>query len=419
MSFLAPRGAFDPEEILDPNRDLAEADVGFTGPDIETDQQVIATQVFDDLARRVTGWEAHDGNPDTWLVESFAEVAAEVRALARDVPNAIFATFGSEVLGLPRRIPAPALGVTRWTAQDDRGYSVRPGLQITIDRAGDDRVGFEVLRGGVIEPGEVMIDNVEVVAVIEGADANGLQGLCEVSDPIDWVQAVEITRPTVDGDDGQTVEDYLDTLSNLLRIIAFRPVLPWDFALLALQVPGVGRAVAMDGFEPSDGTWGHQRQVALVVTDRLGERLPAGVKDTIRTSLEQAREINFRVPILDPLYDPVDVEFAVTAFVEQDPDVVLDICTDAIRQELEPGNFRLGTTSPGTAAGEVIPPPVGGAQPGRQTIWVNNLIGLLDRCRGVDRVDWVTINGETEDYELSGPTTLPRPGEIEGEVNTQ
>jgi hypothetical protein len=255
--------------------------------------------------------------------------------------------------------------------------------------------------------------------VIEGADANGLQGLCEVSDPIDWVQAVEITRPTVDGDDGQTVEDYLDTLSNLLRIIAFRPVLPWDFALLALQVPGVGRAVAMDGFEPSDGTWGHQRQVALVVTDRLGERLPAGVKDTIRTSLEQAREINFRVPILDPLYDPVDVEFAVTAFVEQDPDVVLDICTDAIRQELEPGNFRLGTTSPGTAAGEVIPPPVGGVQPGRQTIWVNNLIGLLDRCRGVDRVDWVTINGETEDYELSGPTTLPRPGEIEGEVNTQ
>jgi hypothetical protein len=102
-------------------------------------------------------------------------------------------------------------------------------------------------------------------------------------------------------------------------------------------------------------------------------------------------------------------------FGEQDPEVVHSICVSALEQELDPANFRLGTVSPATGAGEVIPPPAAGELPGRQTIWVNNLIGLLDRCRGVDRVNEVTINGGG-DLELGGPFTLPRPGLITGEV---
>ncbi|HEV2308987.1 MAG TPA: baseplate J/gp47 family protein, partial [Acidimicrobiia bacterium] len=337
MSWLDGAGAaFDPEEIWDPNRELAAADVGFTGPDIETDEQEIARQVFNRLAYLVPGWEAHDANPDTWLIEAFAAVAAELRALSRDVPDAIFVTHGTEVLGLPIRPPAPALGYSTWKAVDERGYTVRTGAQITLARTGDELVGFEVLAGAEIPAGETTVENVPIRAVEMGAAGNGLQGPAEVSDPFDWVESVVVTRPTTQGDDGQDRPMYLDQLSTLLRVVAFRPVLPGDYAVLGLTIPGVGRAVAMDGYNPLDGTWGHARRVCLVAWAADGRVLEDAVRAQVRAYLESIREVNFIVDVISPLFETVDVDFSVTMFGEQDPDVVHAICIDALEQELDP-----------------------------------------------------------------------------------
>jgi hypothetical protein len=411
-------GVYDPEEVPDPNRELAEADTGYVGPDIETDQTVIAQLVFDRLATRVPGWAAHDGNPDVWLIEAFSAVAAELRAQAADVPGAVIATFGTEVLGMPIRQPAPAVGVTRWVARDIKGYTIQPGTTIVVPRTGDELVGFAVVDGAVIPPDETEVAGVVVRAVVDGAEGNGLVGPAEMSDPYyDWCQLVEVTQPTVQGDDGQTMSGYLDNLSNLLRMMAFRPILPYDFALLAMQIPGVGRAVAMDGYEPTDQTWYHQREIALVVTDAAGEPLPDATKNQIRAFLENAREVNFLIPVIDAAYADTDVQFEVTAYAEQDVDLVNAICVDAITQLLSPRYYRLGTTSPGISAGEVIPPPATGAQPGRMTIRLNEIVGILDRCRGVDWVGPVTIDGVAADKILVGPTTLPRAGVVAGVVN--
>jgi hypothetical protein len=65
-----------------------------------------------------------------------------------------------------------------------------------------------------------------------------------------------------------------------------------------------------------------------------------------------------------------------------------------------------------------MPPPYVGEPPGRQTLRVNDFIGLLDRVRGVDWVDWVTLN-DGGDYRMPAPTALPRPGSISGRVNVQ
>ena len=423
MSFVPTYGgydptAYDPEEIVDPNRELAETDTGYTGPDIETDQAVIAQQVFNRIAARVPGWQAHDGNPDVWLIDEFAAVAAELRAQAADVPGSVIATFGTEVLGMPIRIPVPAVGLTRWTARDDLGYTIQPGATIVVPRTGDELVGFAVVDGGQIPAGALTIDNVAVRAVVAGAAANGLQGPAEMSNPYyDWADTVEVTGPTAHGDDGQTLAEYLDNLSNLLRMMAFRPILPYDYALLAKQIPGVGRAVAMDGYEPADGTWYHARQIALVVTDPAGAELPDPVKQQIRDFLEDAREVNFLVPVIDPLYATTDVGFEVTAYSGQDPDLVNAVCVDALTQLLSPTLYRLGTTSPGISAGEVIPPPPADGQPGRMTIRINEIVALLDRCKGVDWVGPVTIDGADTDKILTGPTTLPRAGTIQGVVN--
>jgi hypothetical protein len=412
-------GVYDPEEVPDPNRELAEQDTGYTGPDLETDQVVIAQGVFNRLAARVPGWAAHDGNPDVWLIEAFAAIAAELRAQAYDVPGAVIATFCTEVLGLPVRQPTPAVGVTRWVAVDDRGYQIQPGATIVVPRTGDELVGFEVVDGAVIAAGATEIAGVAVRAVEVGALGNGLVGPAEMSDPYyDWCQLVEVTTPTVNGDDGQSMTEFLNNASNLLRMMAFRPILPYDYALMAKQIPGVGRAVAMDGYEPLDGTWYHARQIALVVTDAAGEALPEATKQQIRGFLEDNREVNFLVPVIDAAYAATDVAFEVTAYAGQNVDLVEAVCVDAVTQLLSPALYRLGTTSPGISAGEVIPPPpTDTVQPGRQTIRLNEIVGILDRCRGVDWVGPVTIDGAAADKVLVGPTTLPRAGAVTGTVH--
>ncbi len=174
-----------------------------------------------------------------------------------------------------------------------------------------------------------------------------------------------------------------------MRVIALRPILPGDFAILALRVVGVGRAVAMDGYDPATQTWEHVRTITLVLTDELGEPVPAPVREEVAAYLEALREVNFVVHVIDADYQEIDVTYEVTAFAEQNPDMVREACDFNLAQELSPANYRLGTTSPAIASGEVIPPPsAAGQQPSRRTVRRNDLIALLDRTRGVD--SWST-----------------------------
>lgn len=419
MSVFEPWAVGDPEEIPNPNDDLAVEDTTVAQPDIATDEQVIAEEVFNSLAERVPGWVAHDGNLDVWIIEAFARAAAEIRSQVADVPDAIFATYGVEVLGIPIIPPAPANGVSAWTAIDELGYRIPAGTQFTLARTGDELIAFEVLSAVEIPVGESSVANVDIRAIEDGIDGNGLVGEGEVVDPLMWVQSITVSRPTSGGFDGQSLFDYLEQLVALMRMIALRPILPLDFAILALRVVTVGRAIALDLYDPDTETWGHERTITLVLTDSIGEPVSQQTKNDVRAALEQLREVNFVVHVIDAKYQTVSVSYEVTAFSEQNPDVVKAACDEALTAALSPQAYRLGTTSPAISAGEVIPPPPAGEQPGRRFVRRNDLIGLLDRARGVDWVNDVQIDGGTDDVELGSPTTLPRPGEITGTVNEQ
>lgn len=426
---IGPIGPSDPEEVWNPNAEMALAETAPARPMIELDARAIAERIYNGLADRAPGWVAADAGLETWLIDEFSTIAAEIRYEAVvDVPESIYRVYGEEVLGIPAQPETPATGASTWRAVDQRGYGIPAGTQITLPRpgAGDELVVFEVTAAARIPDGETQIQGVPIVAQAAGAAGNGIAGVADVVDPLFWVDSIEVPEPTDFGSDGQTVERYLsDTLIPLLRVIALRPILPWDFAVLALRIPGVGRAVAMDGWEPSSGTWWNPRRISLILTDLEGDPVPSAVKQAVRAYLEGLREVNWRVYTLDADYQAVDVNAEVWAFAEQDPAVVEELCVNAIREELRPANYRLGTTSPAIAAGEVIPPPPDGSgvdwRPGRQSVRVSNVIGLLDRTRGVDWVDdaTVTLNGAHQDLVLPGPTSLPRPGQITVTVTVQ
>jgi hypothetical protein len=408
----------EPPEVQNPNADLAAEESGYIAPDVETDQDAIAQEVYANLTARVPGWVAHDGNLDTWLVEAWSEVGAEIRSLAADVPASIFATYGTRVLGLPPGLAVGATGLASFTATDTAGYTLDTGATFGLSRSGNDVVAYQTLQEADIAPGDLTVDNVPFTAVEVGSDANGLSGQGQMLDPIGWVQTVTVTAPTSGGADAETPEDYVDRLSNLFPSVALRPILPMDFAVLALQLypNDVGRAVAMNLYDPVAGTWTNARTVTLMLTQADGTPCTPAVKSEVAATLESLREVNWVVHVIDPTYEAISVAFTVVAFAGQDATVVHDAAVVNLTQYLQPSNFRLGEMSPAIAGGEVIYPPTAGQPTRRQVVRLNEVIALLDRSLGVDYVQTVTINGAATDHQFTQPYSLPTPGTITGTV---
>jgi hypothetical protein len=414
MSWLSQPG--DDQEVTDPNLLLAEQESGFQAPDVEVDQTAILNQMFVNLMSRASGWVPHDGNLDTWMLEAWSEVAAELRALNVDVPRSIFSVYGTLILNIPPRLATRAVGSVTFTAVDDQGYTIDTGTTFALARSGNDLVAFQTAQPGTIPVGLTQV-SVPFVAVEEGYNGNGLAGDGQMLDALAWVASVTVPVATYDGQDAESPEDYVNRLANLFPAVGLRPILPIDFAILPLQlVPGIGRAVAMNLFSPDTGTWNNVRTVTVIVTGPDGLPVPGPVKQQVVDLLESLREVNWVVHVIDPTYDPVDIDFDVVAFVGQDEQRVYDNCVEAVQAWLDPSNYRLGEASPAIYGGEVIFPPQVNGPPRRQTIWINELIARLDRAMGVDRVVSATINGVGADYDLPDPYSLPLLGQVTGTV---
>ena len=108
------------------------------------------------------------------------------------------------------------------------------------------------------------------------------------------------------GTEDETSDDYLARLAEALTILAPRPILPNDFAVLARQVPGVGRATAIDLYQPAtaDGGYGtprgseRRRRTCRAaspssITAADGAAPPTTLMQEVFNLLDGNREVNF------------------------------------------------------------------------------------------------------------------------------
>lgn len=378
---------------------------------IETDPVDVAEEAFGYLEEQVPGWLPSPGNLEAWLVEALAQQASELRTLAALVPEQIFAYFGETVLGLPPHAATQAEGTTTWTAADSAGYTIGAGTLVGLTPAGEqDTLAFEVVDEFEIETGQTTASGITVRALEAGAEANGLTGDVEMLDPLDFVDSVELNVPTSGGADAEPFDEYLNRLSDLLTLLAPRPILPSDFAVMAQQAfPQVGRATAIDLYKADTGTPNVPRCTTVVVADEAGEALSAPVMAEVDAYLEERREVNFLVYVISPTYTSIAVTFAVVCYPGYVPNEVRDLVIENLQAYLSPANWGM--------------PPYG--DPGSQS-WLNEtkvryleLAEQINRTDGVNYVSTLTfcVQGGsmgTADVTLSGIAPLPRPGTITG-----
>lgn len=374
----------------------------------ETDPIDIAQEAFDYLSSAISGWEPAPGNLETIIIESQAQEQSIERALAAQTAVDIFLFFGS-LVGITPLVATPATGTATFVMVDDAGYTIPAGTQVTVTGLDGEEVPFIVVEDVVVPAlststgvGEVLLE-----AVNEGEAGSGLTGTLTLVDSLAFVESATIEGITTGGTDGETTSEYLDRLSRLLRLQAPRPILPNDFAALAQEVPGVGRATALDGYDPDTDTYDNERMVTVGVVDDAGEALSTPIKNAVEEFLEALREVNFLVPVIDPVYTDIDVDVEAVALEGYDTADVQTRVEDALNEYLSPANWGFPTTENGVS-------------------WVNSTVvrylEVAQVINNVEGVDYI-VEGQLEiaegggslsafDVPIAGPIALPRPGTI-------
>lgn len=228
--------------------------MGYIRIPLETNPELLAVQVFNTLKIHFPTWTENPAELDTWIIRAIASLAAQNRDLVTDVQDDIYRSFGSTLVGIQPTDAASATGTTTWTLQDSLGHTIPAGTIVGLRDSLGNLVAFQTVADVVVPNGSsaTAAGAVVISAVIPGAAGTGLGGVgapVELVDVYSWVQSITITALTSGGVDAESDSDYLSRLARRMQSLSQRPILPNDFALMALDAdPGVKRALALDGY---------------------------------------------------------------------------------------------------------------------------------------------------------------------------
>jgi Baseplate J-like protein len=386
----------------------------------ENNEERLEQEAYDFLQSRWPDWEPADSNLEAWLVAACSRMVAEAEDLARDVPPAIFRYYGATVLGINPVEATHATVDSTWTLDSNpAGRTIEEGTLVGITGEGGESVTFEVaadvaLAAGVMATGA---GAVPLRAVEPGVDGTGLGGAgqpVELIDALAWVAGITLTGATTGGTDEEDDDAYLSRLSARLTLLTPRPILPRDFELLAADIAsqnGVSaRTLALDGYNPGDGTLNNERMVHIVmVDDTTGANVPGGIKTAVDAGLQEQREVNFIVTVGDPTRNTVGFTYAAVAHAGFDPATV-EAAADA------------------ALAGFASPVYWGNPLGIEERAWRNKTVvryqdalTVLNNVEGLDYVSSLLIHlngdgGQANDRNLIGAAPVVDPGVISGSV---
>jgi hypothetical protein len=381
---------------------------------LETDPLEIQEEAYALLRTYWPDWEPAPGNLDTIMLQTVSRISADLRDIAANVPPYIFRRFGVEMLGVSSVEAAPAMAQVQVHVTHDDGLTVPIGTLFLIRNNEGEDMGFTAIVDTVIPVGsDTGIVNVEAtVPGIAGNDVSpGAQAT--LGDSLAYVDDVTLFSPPVNGEDPETIEEYESRLRDELTLLTPRPILPKDFAILTLRVPGVDRCIAIDLYNPADGTYDNEKMVTVIPIDVNGEPMSGPVKAEIKDMLESLREVNFIVNVADPNYTTIDVTYTVLAQPGWSVQGVKDSVEEQLTAYFSPTNWGQPETGGDPDSAEIA------AQ------WVPvteinhyEVANVINDSPGVDLIQALSIEGSTGlTISLTGAAPLTRPGVFTGTVN--
>jgi hypothetical protein len=379
---------------------------GFIDVPYAYNRDKVATDALTYMAGRIPNWVPADGNPEVVLVTTLSALVEKLAFVVSQVTPEAFKRFGQSLMNIAPVNAAKAQATSTWTMIDNQGYTIPAGTVVAFKATGDQLVPFQVLTTVTVAPGSTVTatNGVVLEALTAGADANVVTTNAVLVDSLAYVASITAVAPT-GGADSESDSDYLNRLSDELALMTPRPVLASDFSVLARRVPGVFRAIAIDNYNPQDGTFTNARMVTLAMVDAAGAAVNGSVKTAVSDYLESLRETGFRINTVDPTYFPVTVLYQVTIKKGFDGLAVKASINDALTSYFSPAAW-------GRDPDSIAPTWLASAT----TIWYLEVAQIVNGTAGVDRVASLSINNQAGDVPLTGVAVLTNPVSIDGSI---
>jgi hypothetical protein len=293
-----------------------------------------------------------------------------------------------------------------------------------------DSLGFVNLAPATINAGtsqDVTVTAVQTGEIFNGA---GQGGNVQAIQQLPWLQSVTLSAVASGAQDPEDDAHYLNRVTTALQLQAPRPITAADFGTMALNfVPyfgtdqeEVGRATAVDGYNPSNGSFNNERMVTVAVTDFNGFALnndtlygyPNGSSANVVTTppnpntgwgiagwLQSLREINFVVNVINPTYSAIYVTVTVKAATGWDATSIQINVQNALLAYLAPQGWGL-------------PPFSSIGWQNNTTVHQSTLMTVIQNSSGVSYVVPGTLRyglapspSNTTDLVIPGPVALP------------
>lgn len=335
------------------------------------------------------GFEMKPGQLADWYSRACAFLASYAAELISDVSTDVYRDSGTRLDGIPPIDAAAATGTVTFTLTDTAGHTIPAGTTIG-GQSGTTLVAFATVDDTVVAPGDDTAAAVPVVAAIAGTGGNGFTGSAVLIDSLAYVDTVVFDAATDSGEDAETLADYLNRLTTARQNRTVSPILGRNLVDLAVQYnPGVARAVALDNYNPADGTSDNPLMGTLVSVDDAGAPLSSPDKTALAAQFGPDGEtpvlVDVTVNLADAHYSDIDVVFTAVAESGYDPADVNTRAEQAVLDYLSPASFPMD-------------------EPKVRVIEVGS---VLNAVAGLRYVATLTIEGSAADYTL--PTTNAEP----------
>jgi uncharacterized phage protein gp47/JayE len=357
----------------------------YVDPELLNDETAVAEGNLAAIRDLVPSWIPPEGGIETAFAEALAIGQATVASLVIDDERNRYAGFGEVVLSLPRGAAAPARSQATITAIDTLGHLIPAGFQFVCATPSGDPVPLITTVDALITAGATTVTGVLVQALETGIVGNGASGLAIDRDDIAFVQSIQLEQPTAGGIDEEALSDYVSRVVFAARRRSFLPITPADYARVTLDVPGVGRALAINRQNPATAPADAPGHVTIIVATSTGAVVPTLVKtaiDTYFASLDQVR--GSIVHVVDVTIQSIAVAATVKAAPGVTSAAATAAATAAIQTLLSPATYN---ADPDAAGGWKL-------GQGTFTIFdVDRVLSLL--TASIAQVQAVTINGGT------------------------
>ena len=356
-----------------------------------SDQEMVNTALAN-LQLNLPGWVPNEANTEIMILEALALQMAEGIVAVNRLPGAVVVAV-LKLMGIEPDYGNPPNATATITFGDTLGHTIPGGTRVALTLSDGSIVIFLVEPPGVtVDPG----DDSGVASLIGDvftASANGtpIGTALNMVDNLTFVDSVVLATAVADGRDPETVDEYRDRGVARLSRLSDALVVPRHFTAAALEDPDVAAALTIDNLNPIVGHVegddpGH---VTVAVLGEGGALLSGAAKTALEASMEEDAVAILEVHVIDATIITVPVATTVVKVAGTDSAAVQASVQDAVAAYLDPLTWQFGST-----------------------IYLNEMISLIDRVDGVDRVTTVTINGVAANFALTGIAAVPDAGTV-------